>query len=126
MFLAECGGTATTWSSSMMTFKPLPRRSSGAVSSVKLFEEEEDLGVYLLLDGSRSMDWGEGELHKFRYALKLCAGLGAIALGSGDAVSVALLKDGAVASSFGPLRGQASLPRLFGLLEGLQPGGTTE
>jgi len=27
---------------------------------VKLFEEEEDLAVHLLLDGSGSMDWGEG------------------------------------------------------------------
>src|SRR5512136_1801888 len=51
---------------------------------IKLFEEEEDLAVYILLDGSRSMDWGDGEMHKFRYALRLCAGLGAVALASGD------------------------------------------
>ncbi len=93
---------------------------------VKLFEEEEDLAVYILLDGSRSMDWGEGELHKFRYALRLCAGLGAVALASGDALSVALLQDGTVTSSFGPLRGQASLARMFGLLEGLETGGKTQ
>jgi len=28
---------------------------------VKLFEEEEDLAVHVLLDGSGSMEWGEGE-----------------------------------------------------------------
>ncbi|MBN1977049.1 MAG: DUF58 domain-containing protein, partial [Anaerolineae bacterium] len=27
---------------------------------VKLFEEEEDLAVHVLLDGSGSMDWGDG------------------------------------------------------------------
>ncbi len=27
---------------------------------VKLFEEEQDLAVHVLLDGSASMDWGEG------------------------------------------------------------------
>ena len=49
---------------------------------IKLFEEQEDLAVYLLLDGSRSMDWGAGELHKFQYARRLAAGLGAVALAS--------------------------------------------
>jgi uncharacterized protein (DUF58 family) len=29
---------------------------------IKLFEEEEDLAVHLLLDGSGSMDWGEGSV----------------------------------------------------------------
>ncbi len=28
---------------------------------IKLLEEEEDLAVYVLIDGSRSMDWGDGE-----------------------------------------------------------------
>ena len=41
---------------------------------IKLLEEEEDLAVYVLIDGSRSMDWGDGEEHKFNYALKLAAG----------------------------------------------------
>src|SRR5512140_1970914 len=58
---------------------------------LKLFEEEEDLAVHVLLDGSRSMDWGEGEQNKFRYALNLAAGLGAIALSSGDLLSVGFL-----------------------------------
>ena len=93
---------------------------------IKLFEEEEDLAVYILLDGSRSMDWGEGEMHKFRYALRLCAGLGAVALASGDALSFALLRDGDVASGFGPMRGEASLARMFGLLESLEATGRTQ
>ncbi len=93
---------------------------------IKLFEEEEDLAVHILLDGSRSMEWGQGEANKFGYSVRLAAGLGAVALASGDALSVALLQDGGVAVEFGPARGQAVLPRLFGFLEGLRVGGGTD
>src|SRR5512134_3373869 len=86
---------------------------------IKLFEEEEDLAVYVLLDGSRSMDWGEGESHKFQYALRLAAGLGAIALASGDVLSVGLLQGGRLAAEYGPARGQGVLPRFFSFLDGL-------
>ena len=92
---------------------------------IKLFEEEEDLSVTILLDGSRSMDWGEQEYHKFNYALRLTAGLGAVALDAGDLLSVAFLRDGRVAADFGPSRGGPSLARLFHFLESLQPGGST-
>lgn len=93
---------------------------------IKLLEEEEDLAVTLLLDGSRSMDWGQGEAHKFSYARRLAAGLGAVALASGDALSVCFLQDGRVAAEYGPTRGQAGLARLFAFLEGLQAGGSTD
>lgn len=93
---------------------------------IKLFEEEEDLAVYILLDGSRSMDWGDGDLHKFQYAQRLAAGLGAIALASGDSISVGFLQNGRVSAEFGPSRGQVALPRLFSFLEQLQPGGVTD
>lgn len=92
---------------------------------IKLFEEQEDLAVYLLLDGSRSMDWGAGESHKFTYALRLAAGLGTVALGKGDRLGVALLAGGRVAAGFGPVRGGAALGRLFAFLEGCSPGGGT-
>ncbi len=93
---------------------------------VKLFEEEEDLAVYILLDGSRSMDWGEGDTHKFQYALHLSAGLGAMALASGDVLSIGLLQEGRLAAEFGPTRGQVALPRLFGFLGSLEPDGKTD
>jgi uncharacterized protein (DUF58 family) len=101
---------------------------------IKLLEEEEDLAVHILLDGSKSMDWPapsdlgrgvEGDLHKFRYALRMAAGLGAVALASGDSLSLGFLQNGRVAAEFGPTRGQAALPRLFRFLEGLEPGGET-
>lgn len=93
---------------------------------IKLFEEEEDLSVTILLDGSLSMNWGEKDQHKFNYALRLAGGLGAIALASGDPLSVALLKDGRVAAEYGPSRGGAALAQLFAFLEKLQPGGQTD
>jgi uncharacterized protein (DUF58 family) len=93
---------------------------------IKLLEEEEDLAVYVLIDGSRSMDWGEGEEHKFNYALKLVAGIGAIALSSGDLLSVGFLQGGHVTSEFGPSRGQYVLPRLFRFLESLKADQQTD
>ena len=41
---------------------------------VRLYEEEEVLNVHLLVDASRSMDWGEPS--KLRYARRLAAALG--------------------------------------------------
>jgi len=97
---------------------------------IKLFEEEEDLSVTILLDGSRSMDWPEpgsqDGLHKFTYARRLAAGLGAVALASGDPLSVLFLQGGRVAAEYGPSRGQAALSRLFGFLDGLRPDGLTD
>jgi len=92
---------------------------------IKLLEEEEDLAVHILIDGSRSMNWGEGGENKFQYALKLAAGLGAITLASGDVLSMGLLQHGKVTAEFGPSRGQAALTRLFRFLENLEPDGET-
>ncbi len=93
---------------------------------IKLLEEEEDLAVYVLIDGSRSMDWGDGEQNKFLYALHLAAGIGAIALGAGDLLSVGLLQGGRVAAEFSPARGSYALPRLFKFLESLEAKADTD
>ena len=93
---------------------------------IKLFEEEEDLAVHILIDGSRSMDWGDGDQHKFGYATRLAAGLGAVALATGDSLSLSLLQSGRVTAEFGPTRGQAALPRLFNFLDHLHPEGETD
>lgn len=92
---------------------------------LKLYEEEEDLAVHLLVDGSQSMDWGMGETNKFAYALKLAAALGAIALASGDRVQAALLYASRFERLLGPLRGQQQTLRLLQSLEiGLASGQT--
>lgn len=53
---------------------------------LKLFVEEEDLYVHILLDGTASMDFGDPL--KFDYARKVVAGLGYLGLANLDRVSV--------------------------------------
>ncbi len=93
---------------------------------IKLLEEEEDLAVHILLDASASMDWGEGEQHKYRYALRLAAALGVIALVAGDQLTAATLSSGRPSARFGPSRGQPGLLRFLAALEGFQPAGATD
>ena len=93
---------------------------------IKLLEEEEDLAVTILLDGSLSMNWGTDEEHKFNYARRLAAGLGSIALSAGDMLTVGYLQGGQVAKDFGPTRGGIGIPRLFKFLESLEPSGQTD
>ncbi len=87
---------------------------------VRLFEEEEDLSVTLVLDGSPSMAWGEGESARWPVAQRLTLALGAVALLGGDALRVALL-GGAPARVWGPYRGRGYLPALENWLTAQQP-----
>ncbi|MGQ0603494.1 MAG: DUF58 domain-containing protein [Anaerolineales bacterium] len=93
---------------------------------IKLLEEEEDLAVHVLLDASRSMDYGEEETHKFRYAQRVAAALGYIALAASDRMTLTVLQDSAPVAQFGPARGRGFALRLIRFLEALQPVGTTE
>lgn len=93
---------------------------------LKLFEEEEDLAVHVLVDGSGSMDWGDGDENKFGYALRLAGALGAIALGAGDRLSLAFLQANAAPLLHGPARGNAALLPMLAFLENRRPGGATD
>ena len=92
---------------------------------IKLLEEEEDLAVHILVDLSRSMDWGEGNTNKLRYALYLAAALGSVALSSGDKLTVSTLQSGTVSAQFGPSRGAQNQVHLLAFLEGLVAYGET-
>jgi len=100
---------------------------------VKLFEEEEDLAVHILLDGSGSMDWGSesanqriGETNKWLYARRLAASLGYVALTSGDRLTVTNLQPPTSNLQFGPVRGRGHVLRLFDWLENLGAEGVTD
>jgi len=93
---------------------------------VRLFEEEEDLAVHILIDASASMEYGEGDQCKFDYALKLAAGLGAIALNRGDRLRVALLKSDRAEAVLGPVRGRPQVMQLLRSLDGHSPDGKTD
>jgi uncharacterized protein (DUF58 family) len=69
---------------------------------VRLYEEEEVLNVHLLVDASRSMDWGEPS--KLRYARRLAAALGYVALNASNRLFVWPLS--ASSTSFGPAWGR--------------------
>lgn len=84
---------------------------------LKLFVEEQDLTVHILIDGSHSMDWGQP--NKLAYAARLGGALGYIALASLDRVTVtALGLSGPAARRHLPLlRGKRSALSLFEFLQ---------
>jgi uncharacterized protein (DUF58 family) len=89
---------------------------------LKLYEEEEDRAVHLLLDASASM--GFGQPAKLETAQRLAAALGYVALQELDRLHVtALGADGL--ETLRPLRGTAGTPALLGFLASQQSGGST-
>lgn len=89
---------------------------------LKLFLQEEDITVHLLVDASRSMDWGEP--NKFAYARRLAGALGYVALCGLDRVTVSTFH-GEGRSSFPPHRGRDHAASLFSFLESVPSGTTT-
>jgi uncharacterized protein (DUF58 family) len=89
---------------------------------LKQFEEEQDLCVYLLLDCSGSMAFGDGK--KLRYAKQLCAALGYVALANLDRVSVQAFSDG-LGQRLAPTRGKNRALTLLRFLDRLESGGPT-
>ncbi len=81
---------------------------------LKLFEEEEDLHVHLLLDATASMAWGEPS--KFDVARRLIAGLAYLTLANLDRAGVSTI--GPVdQGAWAPSRGRARFLRLLRFLE---------
>jgi len=89
---------------------------------LKLFQEQEDLTVHLLIDASDSMAFGTPP--KLEFACKLAAAIGYIALVGYDRVSVETLS-GAKPQRLLPCRGRASAGKLFTFIESIQAGGET-
>lgn len=92
---------------------------------LKLFVEEEDLHVYLLVDGSQSMSFGSpGQLTKFDYARRVAASLGYIGLTNFDRVGGAIFSDRLVDLQ-PPTRGKQQVFSYFNFLEKAPHGGRT-
>ncbi len=89
---------------------------------LKLFIEEEDLHVYVLLDSSRSMDFGSP--NKFEWSVQAAAALGYMGLCSGDRVQLFSHAEGRGEQSR-QFRGQGCAPEMFEWLAQLEPGGGT-
>lgn len=91
---------------------------------IKQYEEETNLRVTILVDGSGSMKYAGKGVSKFRYAQMLAASLGHLMLHQADAVGMVTF-DTAV-RRFIPPRSRASHLRvLLEELEATQPGGET-
>ncbi len=87
---------------------------------LKVYEEEEDRAVHLLVDTSASMAFGSPS--KLETAQCLAAGLGYVALHELDRLHVAELGGGGI-GSLRPLRGTGGATTMLGFLSGLQAGG---
>jgi uncharacterized protein (DUF58 family) len=85
---------------------------------VRLSEVNIDLAVHLLVDRSRSMDWGEP--NKFLYAKRAAAALGYLALAGFDRVTVVPFV-GEPGRAIGPLQGRSRAAALFQFLSALPP-----
>jgi uncharacterized protein (DUF58 family) len=92
---------------------------------IKLFVEEEDLLVHILLDNSRSMDWGQP--NKLWYAVRAAAALGYISLAGLDRVTIQALSNGRSTNGyFPPHRGKQNAFAMFSFLQSITPGGRSD
>ena len=85
---------------------------------LKLFLEEEDLDISLLVDASASMTFGPAS--KWKMARQLACALGYVALSHYDRVSAAAF-DSSARAFLPPARGRAMIPGLLRWCEALQP-----
>lgn len=84
---------------------------------LKLFLEEEDLHVNILVDTSASMDWGKPS--KARYARQVAAALAYIGLCNNDRVSLYAFAGG-LRYELAGLRSKRVAPKMFDFLGGVE------
>ncbi|RMH40266.1 MAG: DUF58 domain-containing protein [Deltaproteobacteria bacterium] len=89
---------------------------------LRLFEEEEDLTIYLLLDVSRSMQIGEPL--KLHYAMQVAAALAYIGLANLDRVAIVPFAD-ELRDPLPPARGKGRIFKVFDFLRAVPAGGQT-
>jgi uncharacterized protein (DUF58 family) len=90
---------------------------------VRLYEEEEDLSIYFLIDASASMGFGHGR--KLDQARRLAAALAYVGLSNLDRVTVVSLSD-RVVSRMPTTRGKGRIFKVLEFLENMSPGGPTD
>lgn len=91
---------------------------------VKQFEEETNLKAHLMLDTSRSMAYGSGDVTKLQYGSYLAAALTYLLLRQQDAVGLTLFSDD-IHHHVRPSSRPSMLNNLLGMLENVEPGGET-
>lgn len=89
---------------------------------LRLFEEEEDLAIYFIVDTSASMAFGGGQ--KLRYAKKVAAALAYVGLANLDRVSIVTTAD-KVMERMPATRGKQRIFKVFRFLTEVQAEGET-
>lgn len=89
---------------------------------LKLFVDEEDLCLHVLLDGSASMDFGEPS--KLQYGAKLAVALGFVGLVNLERVGVSVIRE-RLAEGWSPARGRGQILPLIDFLTRLRSAGGT-
>ncbi len=89
---------------------------------VKLFVDEEDLCLHLIVDASASMNFGSPT--KLDSARRIAAALGFVGLVNLERVGVGALRD-RVAEGWPPTRGRNQVPNLLDFLDRVEPSGGT-
>ena len=90
---------------------------------VRLYEEEEDLAIYFVLDASASMGFAGGR--KAAYAKKVVAALAYVGLANLDRVSIVTTTD-RVIDRLPETRGKARIFKAFRFLREVESTGTTD
>jgi uncharacterized protein (DUF58 family) len=89
---------------------------------LKLYVEEEDMCLHLLVDGSASMRFGDPP--KLDYAVRVAAALGYIGLTNLERVALGVLTSD-VTRMLRPLRGRGQILPIMDFLAGVEAGGPT-
>lgn len=89
---------------------------------LKLFLEEEDLSLAILVDVSASSNFGDP--NKALYMKRVAAALGYIGLVNYNRVSIAAIND-TVAAETGNLRSRQKVAQMLAFLENLEPAGNS-
>jgi uncharacterized protein (DUF58 family) len=102
---------------------------------LRLFEEEEDLYIYILIDSSRSMRHGssssllsrgaDGRIAKLGYAAQVAAALAYVGLSNLDRVALYSFSSG-LGDLVPPTRGKGRIFKVFEFLAALTPSGDTD
>ena len=97
---------------------------------LRLYEEEEDLAIYFIVDSSSSMAFGAAGSKrgvigpKLRYAKRVCAALAYVGLANLDRVSIVSTSDH-IMERMPQTRGKARIFKVFRFLKEITPEGTT-
>jgi uncharacterized protein (DUF58 family) len=91
---------------------------------LRLFDEEQDLPIYLFIDASQSMAPAGQNTEKFDQTLRIAAALCYIGLAHLDRVTI-MPFDEIVRAERTPGQGKGRIFRVFDMLEEVKPGGRT-